>query len=69
MSLSVPPGSLTAVVGTVGAGKSSLLSALLGDMEIITGQVQMKVSTDVTYTANDHNSDVADTATAITGTG
>ena len=34
VSLAVPPGSLVAVVGAVGAGKSALLSAILGEMEI-----------------------------------
>lgn len=33
VSLEVPRGSLTAVVGAVGSGKSSLLSALLGGLE------------------------------------
>lgn len=33
-----------AVVGSVGAGKSSLLSALLGDMIKLTGNVQLKGS-------------------------
>ena len=33
-----------AVVGSVGAGKSSLISAILGEMEKITGVVEIKVS-------------------------
>ena len=33
INLTVNKGDLIAVVGTVGAGKSSLLSALLGEME------------------------------------
>ncbi|XP_059476483.1 multidrug resistance-associated protein 1 isoform X3 [Neocloeon triangulifer] len=37
-------GSLVAVVGTVGSGKSSLVSAFLGEMEKITGRVNTKGS-------------------------
>ena len=43
ISLDVPEGSLVAVVGTVGSGKSSLVSALLGEMEVISGNVNVKV--------------------------
>ncbi|CAL4102207.1 unnamed protein product, partial [Meganyctiphanes norvegica] len=39
MDISLPAGSLLAVVGTVGAGKSSFISALLGEMNKIKGQV------------------------------
>ncbi len=35
-----PPGSLTMIVGQVGMGKSSLLSALLGEMHTVSGTVQ-----------------------------
>lgn len=41
INLTVKKGNFTAVVGTVGAGKSSLISALLGDMEKINGSVNV----------------------------
>jgi len=40
----VQQGQLVAIVGTVGSGKSSLLSALLGEMDKLTGKVNTKVS-------------------------
>jgi len=49
ISLSVKKGELIAVVGRVGAGKSSLLSAVLGEMNKLDGQV--KVRGTVAYTA------------------
>uniref|UniRef100_A0A670Y284 ABC-type glutathione-S-conjugate transporter n=1 Tax=Pseudonaja textilis TaxID=8673 RepID=A0A670Y284_PSETE len=45
MNLTVPQGSLCAVVGQVGAGKSSLLSALLGELQRIEGSVVIKGTT------------------------
>ncbi|NXN93448.1 MRP1 protein, partial [Rhinopomastus cyanomelas] len=42
IDLTVPRGSLLAVVGQVGAGKSSLLSALLGELEKMDGCITMK---------------------------
>lgn len=39
----VPQGSLLAVVGHVGCGKSSLISALLGEMERLEGDVSVRV--------------------------
>lgn len=39
----VPQGSLLAVVGHVGCGKSSLISALLGEMEKLEGDVSIRV--------------------------
>ncbi|KFV16236.1 Multidrug resistance-associated protein 1, partial [Tauraco erythrolophus] len=42
IDLTVPQGSLLAVVGQVGAGKSSLLSALLGELEKTDGCITMK---------------------------
>ncbi|XP_062491095.1 multidrug resistance-associated protein 1 isoform X2 [Pezoporus occidentalis] len=42
IDLTMPQGSLLAVVGQVGAGKSSLLSALLGELEKVDGCVSVK---------------------------
>nr|XP_056722539.1 ATP-binding cassette sub-family C member 6-like [Euleptes europaea] len=42
INLTVPQGSLCAVVGQVGAGKSSLLSALLGELQRTEGSVALK---------------------------
>lgn len=39
----VPSGSLVAIVGQVGCGKSSLVSALLGEMEKLSGDMAVKV--------------------------
>jgi len=44
LTLKVPKGSLVAVVGAVGSGKSSLVSALLGEMERKGGQANCKGS-------------------------
>ena len=33
-----------AVVGAVGSGKSSLIQAILGEMEVVAGSVNVKVS-------------------------
>ena len=44
VNLRISQGSLVAVVGTVGSGKSSLLSALLGEMEKLDGRVNVRVS-------------------------
>lgn len=44
INFTVPEGSLIAVVGQVGCGKSSLLSALLGEMDKKEGYVVVKVS-------------------------
>lgn len=41
--MKVKPSELVAVVGHVGAGKSSLIQALLGEMEKISGTVSLKV--------------------------
>ncbi|XP_012271250.1 multidrug resistance-associated protein 1 isoform X2 [Orussus abietinus] len=44
INLQVQQGQLVAVVGTVGSGKSSLISALLGEMEKLSGRVNTKGS-------------------------
>uniref|UniRef100_A0A670HSL5 ATP binding cassette subfamily C member 6 n=1 Tax=Podarcis muralis TaxID=64176 RepID=A0A670HSL5_PODMU len=44
LNLEIPEGSLVAVVGQVGAGKSALLSAVLGEMEKTGGTAQRKGS-------------------------
>ncbi|KAM5152000.1 multidrug resistance-associated protein 1-like [Mantella aurantiaca] len=44
INLSIPKGSLVAVVGQVGCGKTSLLSALLGEMEKVDGTIALKGS-------------------------
>ncbi|KAM4698698.1 multidrug resistance-associated protein 1-like [Rhinophrynus dorsalis] len=44
INISIQEGSLVAVVGQVGCGKTSLLSALLGEMEKVEGHVSMKGS-------------------------
>lgn len=47
IDLEIKDGTLVAVVGTVGAGKSSLISAFLGEMEKLNGNVNIKVSNGV----------------------
>ncbi|KAM9837505.1 ATP-binding cassette sub-family C member 3 isoform 2-T2 [Aulostomus maculatus] len=44
INLMVPQGSLLAVVGHVGCGKSSLISALLGEMEKLEGEISIRGS-------------------------
>uniref|UniRef100_A0A8B9TSV5 Canalicular multispecific organic anion transporter 1 n=1 Tax=Anas platyrhynchos TaxID=8839 RepID=A0A8B9TSV5_ANAPL len=43
VTLDIKPGSLVAVVGAVGSGKSSLVSAMLGEMENIKGHINIQV--------------------------
>ena len=43
VNLTVDEGQLIAVVGQVGMGKTSLLSAILGEMEKVQGRVNVKV--------------------------
>ena len=44
IDVNIKQGSLVAIVGTVGSGKSSLLSALLGEMEKVSGSVEISGS-------------------------
>lgn len=41
LNLQLSRGSLTALVGQVGSGKSSLISAILGDMKVVYGAIHM----------------------------
>ena len=45
INVNVQKGSLIAVVGTVGSGKSSLLAAMLGEMQKLGGSVNTVVCT------------------------
>ena len=51
VNVSIPKSKLTVIVGGVGSGKSSLLSALLGEMNTISGQVVWKRDTSKAYVA------------------
>ncbi|CAB3223737.1 unnamed protein product [Arctia plantaginis] len=42
LNVRIPRGALVAVVGAVGSGKSSLLAALLGEMDKLSGRVNVK---------------------------
>ena len=44
LNLHIKPGQVVAVVGQVGAGKSSLIQALLGEMDKLSGSVTLRVS-------------------------
>lgn len=50
LSFRVKEGALVAVVGAVGSGKSSLLSAFLGEMDKISGKVNTRVCNFVSIT-------------------
>lgn len=43
ITLEIARGSLVAIVGSVGSGKSSLISAMLGEMENIKGHINIQV--------------------------
>ncbi|XP_052568820.1 ATP-binding cassette sub-family C member 2 isoform X3 [Peromyscus californicus insignis] len=45
VNLDIKPGQLVAVVGTVGSGKSSLIAAMLGEMENVHGHITIQGTT------------------------
>lgn len=49
VSLDINEGHLVAVVGAVGSGKTSLISALLGEMNKIKGHINLKVNQKTLY--------------------
>ena len=49
INLEIEKGSLVAVVGSVGSGKSSLLSAVLGESHLLTGDINVQVRLIHTY--------------------
>ena len=49
VQLNVAEGQLIGVVGRVGAGKSSLISAILGEMNRVNGSVNVKVHYSLPY--------------------
>lgn len=49
LSLDIKPGRLVAVVGAVGSGKSSLISALLGEMHCTKGFINIQVMFPICY--------------------
>ncbi|XP_043849386.1 multidrug resistance-associated protein 1-like [Dromiciops gliroides] len=44
LNIKIPEGALVAIIGQIGSGKSSVLSAILGEMEKLKGTVQRKGS-------------------------
>jgi ATP-binding cassette, subfamily C (CFTR/MRP), member 1 len=42
LNVNIPAGSMTAVVGIVGSGKSSLISAILGEVHKLKGKIRRK---------------------------
>ncbi|GJM90618.1 hypothetical protein PR202_ga06918 [Eleusine coracana subsp. coracana] len=49
IDLELRKGELAAVVGTVGSGKSSLLSCIMGDMHKVSGKVRVNQTTSLTF--------------------
>ena len=49
INFKVNQGQLIAIVGVVGSGKSSLLNAILNEMELISGRVNIKANKSIAY--------------------
>jgi ABC-type multidrug transport system fused ATPase/permease subunit len=52
ISFQAPPGSLVAIIGTVGSGKSSLIQSMLGELPLTSGQA-MVVARAVSYSSQE----------------
>lgn len=51
INVHIPIGKLTMIIGSVGSGKSSLLSAILGEMLTVSGQTRWLSNTHIAYVA------------------
>uniref|UniRef100_T1K4Y0 ABC-type glutathione-S-conjugate transporter n=1 Tax=Tetranychus urticae TaxID=32264 RepID=T1K4Y0_TETUR len=51
INMSVKTGSFVAIIGSVGSGKSSLLSAILGEMEKVKGRININGKLKIAYVA------------------
>ena len=49
INLSIPRGKLTMIVGAVGSGKSSLISAMIGEMKEVNGNPSVVVRGNIAY--------------------
>ena len=53
INLSIKPGSLNAVIGTIGCGKSSLFMALLREVPITEGELSIGKTQSIAYVEQD----------------
>ncbi|XP_022081606.1 ATP-binding cassette sub-family C member 9-like [Acanthaster planci] len=51
INLEIPEGKLTIIIGQVGSGKSSLISAILGEMSTLYGKVQIRENAEIALAA------------------
>lgn len=49
INIVIPKGKLVAIVGPVGSGKSSLLSAMMGDLELQRGRLEVDLKSSIAY--------------------
>lgn len=53
INIEIPRGKLLMVVGEVGCGKSSLIAALLGELQAASPDARVEIAGSVAYTAQD----------------